>query len=109
MRIARLGSPVRLVGLGIAAKVAATRRLRGVMLQRRNARLAWASPLCVHCLAQGRTSRATQWDHITPLSEGGRESDANLQGLCDECHALKTAGELAERTGGRSRRFFGSR
>lgn len=33
---------------------------------------------------------ATEVDHIVPLSKGGPDSAHNKQGLCRECHRLKT-------------------
>ena len=41
-----------------------------------------------------RCSRlAQEIDHILPLSDGGSESDINLQALCHDCHAEKTTAE----------------
>lgn len=34
-----------------------------------------------------------QIDHITPISEGGNNMHVNLQAMCPNCHALKTADE----------------
>ncbi len=36
-------------------------------------------------------------DHITPVSRGGANTDANLQTLCVDCHDTKTAREAAAR------------
>lgn len=52
-------------------------------------------PLCRRCLELGITSRSTSVDHIEPLA---RRPDlayhlSNLQGLCDPCHARKSAEE----------------
>ena len=58
------------------------RRLRRMVLAR--------EPLCRECQAMGRTVPATQVDHIVPLSEGGPNSMANLQGLCATHHSQKT-------------------
>ena len=73
----------------------ATERIRGHKLQERNARLAEANPLCVHCTQQGKVSIATQWDHVIPLHKGGLDVESNLQGLCDECHYRKTVADCA--------------
>lgn len=51
------------------------------------------NPLCVMCEAEGRTTVATQRDHIKPLFEGGADSEENTQGLCDECHEAKSLQE----------------
>jgi len=52
-------------------------------------------PLCVRCLAQGRTTASQVTDHITP-HRGDRElfwNRGNLQALCKSCHDTKTATE----------------
>ena len=36
-------------------------------------------------------------DHIVPLHRGGTNDASNLQSLCKECHAAKTASEASER------------
>ena len=36
-------------------------------------------------------------DHIVPLHLGGRESDANRQCLCQQCHDVKSEAEGKER------------
>ena len=55
-------------------------------------------PLCVQCLAEGRTRPAVIYDHVVPMSEGGSKDDlANSQGLCVECHNRKSAREKGAR------------
>lgn len=49
------------------------------------------NPLCVSCEAKGKTTAATEVDHIQPLHKGGTDEPDNLQGLCHDCHADKTA------------------
>ena len=50
--------------------------------------------LAVQPRCQGCGAVATEVDHITPLADGGAELDpANLQSLCQSCHAAKTAAE----------------
>jgi 5-methylcytosine-specific restriction protein A len=70
-------------------------RLRGTSNQLRRKRLFTAQPLCVHCEAVGRTTIATEIDHIIPIAAGGADADHNLQPLCHDCHARKTATERA--------------
>lgn len=77
------------------AKHIETPRLRGRANQRARARLFALRPLCTLCLASGRTTLATERDHIIPLAEGGREAPDNEQGLCKPCHDIKTAAESA--------------
>lgn len=63
---------------------------RGVELRKR--RLA-NEPLCRMCKAKGVATPATTPDHIKPLAHGGLDIDDNIQCLCAECHADKTAYE----------------
>jgi 5-methylcytosine-specific restriction protein A len=47
--------------------------------------------LCQDCAGQGRTTAATDVDHITPRAEGGADLDArNARGLCKPCHSRRT-------------------
>jgi len=46
----------------------------------------------VHRGWDGCTRPSTDVDHIVPKPNGG-DDDANLQGLCHECHSYKTAKE----------------
>ena len=48
------------------------------------------------CRACGRKP-STQVDHIIPLCKGGTDSRDNLQGICFECHEIKTAKDLGVR------------
>lgn len=50
-----------------------------------------AEPLCMHCKAAGRINLASEVDHIKPLAKGGTDDPKNLQGLCKEHHAVKSA------------------
>ena len=54
-----------------------------------------AHPLCVICQAEGRTTIATDVDHIQP--HRGRAGlfwdESNWQPLCRRCHSRKTATE----------------
>ena len=74
-------------------------RLRGragqAALKRRRAQ----HPTCAHCAARGIVKATSQIDHILALALGGEDVDENCQGLCDLCHAIKTAMEGAS-TGG---------
>jgi len=72
-------------------------RIRGRRLQRIRAAHLRANPLCVHCRAKGLITAATQVDHITALVNGGADVEENRQGLCDECHKVKTAEDLGYR------------
>lgn len=71
----------------------ATKRITGRRLQRARAELFARQPLCEACEARGVVRLATQRDHRVPLAEGGTEDDANVQALCDDCHAEKSEGE----------------
>ena len=51
-------------------------------------------PLCRQCKRDGVNEKATEVDHIVPLSQGGRPYHVdNLQPLCKPCHSRKTAAE----------------
>ena len=68
-------------------------RTRGRRWSAMRARVLQDEPRCVHCLATGRLSAATEVDHIEPLHRGGSDELSNLQPLCHDCHATKSAGE----------------
>lgn len=74
-------------------------RLRGATLQAaRLALLQRQGPLCKWCLAKSPpiTRLWSERDHITPLHKGGAESVENTQGLCRECHDVKTVLERGD-------------
>ena len=56
-------------------------------------------PLCRLCEADGRITASTQADHIVPVSVRPdlKQERSNLQGLCDRCHAAKSAAEARTR------------
>lgn len=56
-----------------------------------------SDPLCVLCLAEGRTTLATDVDHIVPRRQGGSDEASNLQPLCHSHHSQKTGREAAAR------------
>ena len=61
-------------------------------------RILAANPLCVYCKREGVNEKATDVDHIVPLSMGGRRFDpANLQPLCSRCNSIKAVGERSGR------------
>lgn len=69
-------------------------RIRGRRLQAIREAHFRQHPLCVHCLAQGRVSAATDLDHVVALINGGGDTEANRQGLCHACHETKTIEDL---------------
>jgi len=71
-----------------------TARERGYTTQWDKARKGWLAhhPLCVECERQGRTTAATDVDHIVP-HRGDMElfwDRENWQSLCGRCHRAKT-------------------
>lgn len=76
-----------------------TPRLRGRAAVAQRLRRLRHEPLCRDCKARGQTTAATVPDHIVPLAFGGTDADDNIQCLCDECHAIKTAAEGAATQG----------
>ena len=74
-------------------KPTATKRITGRRLQAMRADLFQRNPLCVECQRLGRVTLATQRDHIKPLAEGGTDDADNEQGLCYDCHEVKSKAE----------------
>lgn len=74
-------------------------RITGTRLQKIRARHFRLHPLCVHCLARvpPRIRAATELDHIVPLIHGGLDTEANRQGLCRDCHDIKTRADMGWR------------
>ncbi|MGY6410778.1 MAG: HNH endonuclease [Alkalilacustris sp.] len=64
------------------------RRLRAFVLARDKG-------LCQVCLNQGRTTQATEVDHILNRARGGTDHTDNLQAICSVCHRAKTLREAA--------------
>jgi hypothetical protein len=81
------------------APQAADPRIRGRKGQELRARRLKREPLCRHCAERGRVTAAEVVDHIKPLAYGGTDTDDNVQCLCDECHAIKSALEGAAHGG----------
>lgn len=55
--------------------------------------------LCQVCLRLGRIELAREVDHLLAKAEGGTDDESNLQAICRQCHAVKTAFEAAAPTG----------
>jgi 5-methylcytosine-specific restriction protein A len=72
-------------------------RTRGRRWLAMRAQVLQDEPRCVRCLAIGRLTAATQVDHILPLHQGGGDERSNLQPLCHDCHADKSAAERGAR------------
>lgn len=51
--------------------------------------------LCAECLKRGKTTEATIFDHVERAVDRPDLfwDSENMQGLCDECNAVKTAEE----------------
>ena len=77
-------------GLGKPVSMINTTRSRGGTWTR-TAKLHKAVHLqCASCGAVADL----ETDHIVPLHRGGSNAWSNLQSLCKECHARKTASEI---------------
>jgi 5-methylcytosine-specific restriction protein A len=61
-------------------------RIRGRRRMERNQTILVMHPMCRAC----NEALAVEVDHITPLHQGGTDTDDNLQGLCIPCHQAKT-------------------
>ena len=70
-------------------------RKRGRAGQRDRRAVLEEEPLCRACLAKGDTAASVVVDHIKRLADGGSDDRSNKQGLCDPCHAAKSAAEWA--------------
>lgn len=76
-------------------------RLRGDFLRH--------NPLCAKHQSLGLFIPATIVDHIVEIEDGGEVWDvSNLQGLCDECHKVKTGLEARKRRKKKGNNGFGS-
>lgn len=75
------------------AKAEPVERIRG----RRGVELRKAvldqEPFCRACAEVDRVAESVEVDHIVPLARGGTNARSNLQGLCEDCHAAKSARE----------------
>jgi 5-methylcytosine-specific restriction protein A len=76
------------------------KRIRGRRLQEYRARWFSVHPLCAECERNGKVRLATQLDHIVALTNGGTDFDqpGNRQGLCDDCHEVKSARDKGQRS-----------
>ena len=74
-----------------------TPRSRGRRWTRLREQVLRAEPRCLACLKAGRLTVATEVDHILPLHRGGGDASDNLQPLCHDCHADKSAAERGAR------------
>lgn len=75
----------------------ATTRLSGSPWQRIRERILKRDPCCMLCRLKGIIRESVQVDHKVPLHDGGSNGDDNLQGICLECHRIKTASEGSAR------------
>lgn len=90
--------PATAMSAGFLLSVSTTiTRSRGCRWLALRARALQDEPRCVLCLANGRLSAATAVDHIVPLQAGGSDAPSNLQPLCHDCHATKSAAERGAR------------
>lgn len=76
--------------LGKPFDMANTMRSRGGSWTRKAKQLKANQPQCVKC----GSIMDLEADHIVPLHRGGSNDIANLQVLCKDCHARKTASEI---------------
>ena len=74
-------------------RIVPIQRITGRRLQAMRAALFSRDPLCAECRKVGRVTPATLRDHIIPLAEGGVDDESNEQGLCAECHDIKSQTE----------------
>lgn len=86
-------------GRKLRDKERGTRQQRGYDAQWQKLRLIVLAeePLCRFCKEEGRTTAATDVDHIEPISSAPhkRLERSNLRSLCHECHSRHTATQNA--------------
>jgi len=56
-----------------------------------------AKGFCQICTRKILAGEPKHFDHITPLADGGRHAESNLQIACVACHVVKTGNEATER------------
>ena len=52
---------------------------------------------CQRCTRKVGGADKFAYDHIVALANGGAHAEGNLQVLCAECHAMKTARDVSEK------------
>lgn len=76
------------------AKNGDDKRIRGrAGVARANRVKAKAGYKCAEC---GVLTTELEADHIIPLCKGGKDDESNMQALCNDCHATKSAREALE-------------
>ena len=80
-------------GLGKAMSMVNTTRSRGGSWTRKAKQHKAIEIQCRKC----GSIVGLECDHIVPLHRGGTNDASNLQSLCKECHASKTANEISGR------------
>lgn len=73
----------------------------GAAHDRMRKRVLEEEPLCRICLAAGRVTATSIADHILSKAKGGGDERGNYQGVCGDCHDIKTAEEAAQAQGHR--------
>ena len=82
----------------LEAKAGTTQRVRGRQWVETRQRVALDQQFkCQRCGCVWLPWR-DQVDHRVPLEQGGSNADANLDLLCFDCHAAKTASEARSRS-----------
>lgn len=94
------GAVVGTISTAKAGVVPVVQRDRGrPWMRKRQSVLERDGYLCQVCAKRGLVELAREVDHITPLHRGGTDHPDNLQSLCRDCHAAKSADEDRERRG----------
>lgn len=91
----RIGSTAK-SGSGFSRQdgLSSTKRGYGADWRRLREQVLAAEPLCRFCLSEGRTTAATEVDHIEPfngLADPLRLAPSNCRPLCQPCHRRRTA------------------
>lgn len=83
----------------LEVKAGSTVRIRGRRWMTTRMRIAARDSFCCAECGRAWNEHLDHVDHRVPLEAGGSNDDANLQLLCVDCHARKTAAEAAGRFG----------
>lgn len=91
---------IKTINTSLVKSGGVTERIRGNSLVAIKRKFERANPrLCATCTRLGLVGFGDELEHITPLWQGGAESDLNREWICKAHHQAKTALEAGQRAG----------
>jgi hypothetical protein len=87
-------------------ELSAARQLSGQQRKKRNDRIKLRDRYTCQACGKLRMPKDLEIDHRVPISEGGSDTDQNLQSLCageGQCHDLKSRAERSRISGSQRR------